>query len=124
MSFWLCIRRISAVQTTVLEEREMKIPISEAKKIAEKYGNACVVIFGLDDDAMKFNVTTYGKTKKLCRHAASFGEQISNKIFNQEIAPETEEPKHLPEEATQFVADNRKANAVRNAQEQGMEKAK
>ncbi len=75
-----------------------KIPISEGKRICEKYKAPVVIVFTLLDNGDTFNVMTYGATKKLCRHAASLGNQIAEKVFDGTIAPEQKEPVHLPEE--------------------------
>jgi hypothetical protein len=75
-----------------------KIPISEGKRICEKYDAPVVIVFTLLDGGNTFNVMTYGATKKLCRHAASLGNQIADKVLDGTIAPETTEPIHLPEQ--------------------------
>lgn len=81
-----------------------KIPISEGKRICEKYKAPVVIVFTLLDGGNTFNVMTYGATKKLCRHAASLGNQIAEKVLDGTIAPEQEEPFHLPEDPTNWRA--------------------
>ena len=51
-----------------------RIPIAAAKRIAEQYDYDQVIIFARCD--AKGWVTTYGKTKELCRGAASVADRI------------------------------------------------
>jgi hypothetical protein len=74
-----------------------KIPIREGERLSEEYDAPVVIIFSIHDRGETFNVMTYGASRKLCRHAASLGDQIARKVFEGEIAPEQVEPTHLPE---------------------------
>ncbi len=78
-----------------------KIPIAEGERLSAKYKAPIVIVFSLHDNGDTFNVMTYGQSKALCRHAASLGEQIAQKILNGEIAPAQDEPLHLPDEPTE-----------------------
>ena len=57
-----------------------KIPVKAAEKLANEYDCPIVLIFAIHDNGDKFCVTTYGKSKALCRHAASLGKQFSEGI--------------------------------------------
>ncbi len=79
-----------------------KVPISEGKRLCEKYKAPIVIVYTILDEGDTFNVMTYGATKKLCRHAADIGKKIAEKILNGEITPEQDEPMHLPNEPTNW----------------------
>lgn len=53
--------------------KNLRIPISAAKTISEKYCFPEVVIFAYDPETGKQHVTTYGKTKAHCIDAAKAG---------------------------------------------------
>lgn len=82
--------------------RPKKIPIREAEGISQRHSSPMVVIFALNETGDRYNLVTYGKTKKLCRYAASLSEQIADAIFKGRIVPAQEEPLHLPDKPTQF----------------------
>jgi hypothetical protein len=81
-------------------QKKGKIPIAAAKRISEDAGQDMVIVFGLskpvegDEAGGKFQITTYGKTKLLCKLAASLADQIVNRINEGLIAPPDEEPAH------------------------------
>lgn len=79
-----------------------KIPISTAKAISEKHDCPIVLIFGIDRDGRRYQITTYGETKALCRLAASYSEQIADAISGGTIAALPAEPMDLPSVPTQF----------------------
>jgi hypothetical protein len=79
-----------------------KIPIAEGKRLSEKYDAPVVIVFTILDRGETFNVTTYGATKALCRHAADLGEQITHKVLSGEIVPSEVEPMHLSNEPTEW----------------------
>ncbi len=79
-----------------------KVPISEGKRLCEKYKAQVVIVFTILDGGDTFNCMSYGATKPLCRHAASLADQIASKVLNGEITPEQEEPTHLPNEPTNW----------------------
>jgi hypothetical protein len=81
-----------------------KIPIAEGRRISEKFKAPVVIVFTLLDNGDTFNVMTYGATKALCRHAASLGNQIADKVLNRDIEPEQIEPVHLPDEPMNWVS--------------------
>ncbi len=81
------------------------IPISDARRIAKERRCPVVVIFAIEEDTTRFTVTTYGKNKKLCRHAADLGRQFSKAIMQTDVAPSQEEPMDLPDEPTVFRPD-------------------
>ena len=53
--------------------KNLRIPISAAKDVSEKYEFPEVVIFAYDPETSKQHVTTYGKTQKQCVDAAKAG---------------------------------------------------
>ena len=69
-----------------------KIPIDDAKRIATERRCPVVVIFGVSEDGSTFEVTTYGMTRKLCKLAASFGDQFAEAVFSGRVSPPAEEP--------------------------------
>jgi hypothetical protein len=71
-----------------------KIPIKEGERLSKEYDAPVVIVFSIHDRGDSFNVMTYGANRKLCRHAASLGDQIARKVLEGEIAPEQT---HLPE---------------------------
>ena len=69
-----------------------KIPIKAAAEISLKYACPVVIVFGISADGKTLQLTTYGKSKALCKHAAHLAEQIEKKIFSGEISPSQNEP--------------------------------
>ena len=65
--------------------KELKrIPISAAKELARKYGYGKVVIIGMAESPpgeMKYWLTTYGKTKELCKHASALGKFMIDSLW-------------------------------------------
>lgn len=78
------------------------VPIKDAERISRERNCPVVIIFTLEGNGESFGVTTYGKTKALCRHAADLGKKISQKVFSQEITPAQQEPKELPDIPTEW----------------------
>jgi hypothetical protein len=79
-----------------------KIPIKDAEKIAKARDCSMVIVFGMHENENRFTVTTYGKSKALCRLAADIGSKISEGILGGDITAEQKEPTHLPDEPTQW----------------------
>lgn len=73
------------------------IPIGDARALARSRGVPVVLIFAIHPDQEHFTVTTYGATKKLCRHAADLGRQLSAAILDGSVSPAETEPLDLPE---------------------------
>lgn len=69
-----------------------KIPIKAAQSISDAHDQAMVVIFGVAQQGNRFCLTTYGKTKKLCKLAGSFADQIADLIHAGAIVPPATEP--------------------------------
>jgi hypothetical protein len=83
----------------VSKHKKGKIPIAAAKRISEDAGQDMVIVFGLSKPTEPgsggtFQITTYGKTKLLCKLAASLADQIVNRINEGLISPPDEEPAH------------------------------
>jgi hypothetical protein len=76
--------------------KRSKIPIAEGERLSKKYEAPIVIVFAIQDKGDTFSVMTYGASKALCRHAASLGNQITEKVLSGAIAPEEVEPVHLP----------------------------
>lgn len=66
--------------------------IASLRDFGEKFDRPVVVTFSLDPDGEHFHVTTYGKTRKLCKLAGSFGAQIAEAVRNGTISPPQVEP--------------------------------
>jgi hypothetical protein len=79
-----------------------KIPIADARALSKKHNCPIVVIFAIDATGDRFNLTTYGETKALCRHAASLSEQIAEAILKHKIKPAPAEPMNQPDAPAQF----------------------
>lgn len=57
------------------------IPIRRAKELAEKYDYDMVIITAINCDNSGM-ITTYGKTKLLCKISGKMGDNIGKQIFN------------------------------------------
>ncbi len=79
-----------------------KIPISEGKRLSEKYKAPIVIVFTILDNGDTFNVMTFGASKALCKHAADLGKQIADKVLSGDIAPLQEEPMDIPNVPTNW----------------------
>ena len=66
-----------------------------------------VVIYAIHDDGKMFTMTTYGKSKTLCRHAADLGRQFARAVFSSKVEPAEEEPLDVPSEPTIFQSVER-----------------
>ena len=62
-----------------------KIPIMQAEILAEEYKQQVVIIFSIDDDGQRFNLTTYGKDKKRCKWAGKLADNIAEAITSGKI---------------------------------------
>jgi hypothetical protein len=69
-----------------------EIPIADAAKICKARGCAYVIVFGVREDGQRFHVTTYGKTKTLCKVAGSICDQMADAVLNGKVAPPPKEP--------------------------------
>jgi hypothetical protein len=79
------------------------IPVGDARRISRERQQPLVIIFGLNADGSEFNVTTYGATKKLCKVAASLGEQFAQAVLNGRVGPPETEPEGAPEVPARFA---------------------
>ena len=79
-----------------------RIPIINAKHLSVAYRCPVVVIFAIHDNHKEFTVTTYGATKKYCKLAAEYGEQLSKAVWN--VAPNLQkEPPYQVDEPAVFA---------------------
>ena len=69
----------------------MKIPIGDARELARKHNAPMVVVFAITTDGEQFCVTTYGATKKLCKLAASYGDQFAEAVLNGRVSVPSQE---------------------------------
>ena len=83
------------------------IPIGDARRISRERNQPLVIVFGLNSDGSQFCVSTYGATKKLCKLAASFGEQFAQAVFDGRVSPPQTEPEALPETPAMFMGSKR-----------------
>ena len=85
------------------QDAEMKnpgrIPIVAAERLSSQYDVPMVVVFAVHPDRENFTVTTYGQTKKFCRLAAAYGEQLAKAVWDAAVKVQ-QEPVHLPETPT------------------------
>lgn len=66
--------------------------IAALRDFGEKFDRPVVVTFSLDADGERFHITTYGKSKKLCKLAGAFGDQIAQLVLDGTITPPEVEP--------------------------------
>lgn len=59
----------------------MRIPIKDAKLIANTYGYDIVAIVAYNSKTNKQHVTTYGRSKQECKWAAVLGNRIKREIL-------------------------------------------
>lgn len=69
--------------------------IKALQDFAEEFDRSVVVAFSLEPDGDTFHITTYGKTKSLCKLAASLGDEISKGIADGAIRAPIIEPDHI-----------------------------
>ena len=74
-----------------------QIPVVDAQAIGVKHDLPVVVVFAIHGEGEGFSTTTWGRTKKLCRLAASYGQQLSEAILSGEVIPPQAEPFELPD---------------------------
>jgi hypothetical protein len=58
------------------------IPIKAAEKLSEQYNCPIVIVYAVLDGGEQFCVTSYGKSKALCRHAADLGRKLAEAILD------------------------------------------
>lgn len=73
-----------------------RIPIKDAERLSDKHNCPIIVIYAIEDNGDRFTVTTYGKTKALCQHAADLGRKLAKAILDGEVVPATTEPLDVP----------------------------
>ena len=66
--------------------------VAALRDYAAKFNRPVVVAFSLHADGQKFQMVTFGKDKKLCKLAASFGDQIAHAVAEGDIAAPEIEP--------------------------------
>lgn len=86
-----------------------KAPVKSVERIAEQYDCPAVIVFAPHDGGNQFFMTTYGKTKALCRHPADLGKKFADAVLNGTVAPAAAEPQDMPSEPT--VWDGRSSGA-------------
>lgn len=72
--------------------------IDHCQDFADKFNRPVVVTFSIEPSGERFHITTYGKSTKLCKLAAAFGQEISKRIADGTIAAPSVEPGELPSE--------------------------
>lgn len=77
-----------------------RIPIGAARKMSEQYDVPMIVLYAIHPNGKEFTVTTYGATKKLCRHAADIGKKLAKAIMDAEVVPAEVEPMDVPDAPT------------------------
>lgn len=83
------------------------VPISDVRSIGKKRNCLMVLLFAIEEDAERFTITTWGKTKKLCTLAGSYGEKIRNGIMSGKIAPPLRAPIDI-DDPIYLVGQNKK----------------
>lgn len=72
-----------------------RIPIAAAQRLSETYKCQVVVVFAIEEGGDRFTVTTYGATKKLCKLAAGYGDQIAQKVMDATIVKPLQDERNL-----------------------------
>lgn len=70
--------------------------VAALRDYAAKFDRPVVVAFSIHPSGDQFQMVTYGKTKLLCKLAASFGDEISKRIADGTIAAPQVEPGEVP----------------------------
>ncbi len=83
--------------------RKGRITIKAAERLSEQYQCPVVIIFGIESGGDGFAVTTYGKSKALCRRAGDIGKKIADKILDRTIVPAAAEPMDVPNVPAEWV---------------------
>lgn len=76
------------------------ISISAAAELSRKFECPIVIIFALENEGGTFGVTSYGQTKKLCRHAADLARKFSKAVLEGVVCPAPTEPFDVPDQPT------------------------
>ncbi len=84
-----------------------RIPIKAAERISKAYECPVVIVFALEGKGDTFGVTTYGRSKALCRHAADLGKKFAEAIMNGTITPAETEPLDIPNVPTEWEGKTR-----------------
>lgn len=79
--------------------------VAALRDFAQRFGRPVVVTLSLDPSGHSFHVTTYGKTRKLCKLAGSFGDQIVEAIQNGTIEPPDVEPFNVPPASVKWTRE-------------------
>lgn len=58
------------------------IPLGDARKVAEARDCAKVIVFGLSVDGRHYCVTSYGRTRQLCREASVVADRIADLVLS------------------------------------------
>lgn len=74
--------------------------VAALRDYAAKFNRPVVVTFSIHAGGERFQMVTFGATKKLCKLAASFGDQIAKAVSSGDIAAPEIEPKADPHVAT------------------------
>ena len=77
--------------------------VAALRDFGAKFDRPVVVTFALHPNGDEFSIISYGKTRKLCKLAASFGKQIADAINAGHIAPPPAEPSGEPEHHATWV---------------------
>lgn len=70
--------------------------IAPLRDYAERFDRPVVVVFAIERGGERFRVSTYGESKKLCKLAGAFGDQIAEAVRDGIIAPPEVEPLSVP----------------------------
>lgn len=70
--------------------------VAALREYSKAFDRPVVVAFSLYPDGNRFNVTTFGKSKKLCRLAAAFGEEIARLVREGTLLPPQQDPGPTP----------------------------
>lgn len=76
--------------------------VAALRDFGNKFDCGVVVTFAIKNNGEQFQVTTYGRTKALCKLAGEFGKQITKGVKNGTIEPPATEPFDMPPDAIRW----------------------
>ncbi len=86
--------------------------IAALRDYAAKFDRPVVVAFSIEAGGERFRVTTFGKTKSLCRLAAGFGDAIAEAVRDGKIHAPPVDPGDIPTSSTWVRESEQNAASV------------
>lgn len=80
--------------------------VAALRDFGKKFDRPVVVTISLDPNGKSFHLTTYGKTRSLCKVAGSFGDRIVEGIQSGAIKPPEVEPFDVPPASVKWTRED------------------